>query len=54
MTSDRKTLAKYGAKSPAARSTGAKPAPPARQAGPADAPVKADPADVKKGGDKKR
>ena len=49
----RKTLAKYGAKIPPARSTGAKQAQQGKQGASADAPAKAEPK-AKKTGDKKR
>jgi hypothetical protein len=49
----RKTLAKYGAKIPAAPSTGAKQAQPAKQAAPVDPAAKAEPK-ARKSGDKKR
>jgi hypothetical protein len=53
MSLARKTLAKYGAKIPAARNTGAKQAPQDKQDTSVAPPAKAEP-QAKKSGDKKR
>ncbi|HUG22903.1 hypothetical protein [Piscinibacter sp.] len=53
MPAERKTLAKYGAKIPVARNTGAKQAQPAKPDAPADTAAKTA-VRSKKGGDKKR
>ena len=53
MTAMRTTHAKYGAKIPAAPSTGAKQAQPAKQAAPADSAPKPEPK-ARKSADKKR